>query len=662
MTQSTNKTMKQIEYLANLLLLYKQAYYYGDPLVTDAEYDRLEDDLRSLCPSHAVLAMVGAPVPPDNMLEKAEHLMPMGSQSKVNTVQEFRSWYAKNKVQSIHVSLKGDGGSAGAYFQDGKLIQIITRGDGAFGEDITFNGVRFKGIPLWLESEGRPFTGSVRFEGMLTLADWEIADPTKATNARNAGNGIMRRKSGEQAQLITAFAFDIIEIIDGTEVQWPSEDAKTQRLIDLGFNVLENASFTEVDEAIAYFESVTRRRKSLPVMIDGVVFKINDVAAQKTLGIADGRPKGQVSWKFEAEGAETILTACEITGGHTGSLIPNARFNPVEIGGTTVSNASLANFDEIARLDIAIGDSIFVVKANDIIPKVIEVLHRPADRKPIVKPQGCPFCGGSVGHKAKADGEDGVMLVCLNPDCSAKTAGKIQRWISSLDIQGIGDAVLEALIDQMGVQDPADLYALHTQPAKLAALVINAEKALCLGEKRASSILEAIDAKRQLRLDQFLGSMGLFYLGKRRVELMTKAAKGELDTVEQWQSGRLRDAAFAKLVGVPEVGAQIQNGIDAASDLITRLQANGVRLTAQQKPDTSGMTTVCITGKLPSGKKKADYFAALEAQGILLVDDVAKGLDYLVMADPSASSTKSMKAVKLGIKIISEDQLVAMCN
>jgi DNA ligase (NAD+) len=648
--------------LANKILRAKQAYYFSDsPFLTDEEYDQLENQLRVLEPSHPVLAMVGAPVPKGNTLQEAEHLMPMGSQSKVNTESEFRTWWTKSGIKSIHASLKGDGGSVGCYYQDGRLIQAITRGDGIVGEDITANVARFKGVPLWLSSANGLFNGSVRFEGILTVMDWKIADPTQAKNPRNAGNGIMRRKNGDQSDLITAYAFDIIEYVDGVEFNWETEEDKTKRLVELGFNVLENETFTNVEGAIAYFDSVTERRSGLNTWIDGVVFKSNDVAHQKSLGVADGRPRGQVSWKFQSEGAQSVLIGFEITGGHTGALIPNARFKPVEIGGTTVTNASLANFDEVARLDIAVGDTVWVRKSNDIIPQITHVISRAANRDPIVKPTSCPFCSAGVAHKAKSDGEDGVALVCINPNCPKKTAGKIQRWISSLDIQGIGDAVLDAMVDQMDVHDAGDLYALHKSIDRLAALVINTEKGVALGEKRAVSILASIDNKRRLSLDQFLGSLGITYLGKRRVEIMMTAAQGDLDSLDQWQAGRLADAEFAKKVGVPEVGAQVQYGIDSVTGLIAKLLANGVEITSRQKQDTTGLKTVCISGKLPSGKKKSDYAAPLQAKGYLLIDEVGKGLDFLVLADPTSSSTKSVKATKLGVEIISEDRLVEMC-
>lgn len=648
--------------LAGRLLQAKQAYYYAEPIMSDAEYDSLEDKLRQVSPSHPVLAIVGAPIPAGNMLTSAFHRMPMGSQSKVNTEAEFRTWFTKNSIRSVHASVKGDGGSCAAYYTDGKLVQAITRGDGHEGEDITENVARFKGVPLLVSTGGVPFNGSVRFEGILTIADWFIADPAQSKNPRNAGNGIMRRKNGNQANLITAFAFDITETVDGDLVEFTTEDEKIRRLKSIGFNVLHGETFTDVNGAIAFFDHIAETRSSLPHWIDGVVLKCNDVASQKALGIADGRPKGQVAWKFLAEGAETVLQGYEITGGHTGALIPNARFKPVEIGGTTVSSASLANYDEVSRLDIAVGDTIWVSKQNDIIPKVTRVIHRPQGRVAISKPHECPFCGSGVAQKTKSDGEDGVILVCVNPDCSKKTGGKIQRWISSLDIQGIGDAVLDALIDRLNIMDAGGLYALHKRRADLATLVINEERGLCLGEKRAEAILEAIEQKRALSLPQFLGSLGLYYLGKRRVEILMQSAGGDLDALAQWQSGILRNADFAKKVGIPEVGQLVQDGIDSVSDLIVKLMTNGVTIVKSEKAETNCNRSVCISGKLPSGKKKSDYFEPLKAKGILLVDDVAKGLDFLVLADPTSTSTKSTKALKLGVNVISEDGLMALIS
>lgn len=657
--------MTRIEVLRYSILKAKHAYYYSDkPIISDQEFDALELELSKLSPNDPVLLMVGSPVPKDSILTKALHAMPMGSQNKVNSEEEFKKWFEKNQVEKIHASLKADGGSAAAYYKNGWIEKVVSRGDGEVGEDITQNALHFQGLPTNIVTKNGGFTGAVRFEVILTIENWSKVDPEKSKNPRNAGNGIMGRKNGSQSNLLTVFAFDLDETDNNEQVVWKTETEKSERLTDLGFNVVQNKTFATVVEAVDYFEHVDQVRSTLPFWIDGVVFKIDNVQKQRELGVSGGCPKGQVAWKFASVGAESVLESVEISGGHTGGLYPTAKFRPVEIGGTTVSSASLANFDEIERLDLAVGDSIFVVKANDIIPKIIKVTHRPPTRQAIEPPSVCPFCGGEVAKKQNSTGEDGVHLVCKNADCDKKSVGKLKRWITSLDILGIGDVLLESLVERFNLQDAADLYTLKDRIDELVDLVTNTDRDLRLGLKRATTILEEIERKRTLSLSQFLGSLGLDYLGKRRVEIMVKAANGHLSTLEDWQSGKLRDQQFAESVGVPGIGSQVQSGIDANKTLIERLLASGVvcepELVAENN-NTVPEKTVCISGVLPSGKKKANYKEPLKNAGYTLVDDVKKGLNFLVLADPASTSAKAKKAQKLGIQIISENDLIDLC-
>jgi DNA ligase (NAD+) len=655
--------MSRITQLRNEILKAKQAYYYGrDPLFTDREYDALEDELRKLAPEDPVLKLVGAPVPPDGMLTKASHRIPMGSQSKVNSIDEFRTWHEKSNGAELHGSVKGDGASAAAYYENGRLTQCISRGDGSVGEDVTANALKFKGLPAYVADGERGFNGAVRVEVILTVADWGIVDPARSKNPRNAGTGIMGRKNGYQAELLTAFAFDLDE--EGRE--FATESEKTDRLAELGFVVIRHQLCKTTDEAVAFFEQIARQRDDLPIWIDGVVLKINDLAAQRALGVTSGRPKGQVAWKFDSSGAETTLIGVNVSGGHTGALIPNAELEPVEIGGTTVKSASLANYGEVERLGLAVGDRVWVIKANDIIPKVVRVTEQGAERRPISAPTACPFCGGSVGRRKNTGGDEGVVIECQNEECPKKSIGKIKRWISSVDIQGIGDSVRMALVEQLEMEDAADLYLLRNKKDALAALVINQDKDIRLGEKRAATILEGIDARRELTLPEFLGSLGIDRLGKRRAELMMQAVPGELDTLADWRASKLRQAEFAEKAGVPNTGAAIQDGLDGMAGLIDRMLAAGV-IVNEWKPrsvvaDDSAAPpkTVCITGKLPSGKKKSDYAAQLEAAGYRLVDSVDASLDFLVLADADSSSSKAQKARKLNVTLISEEDLRRM--
>ena len=706
-----------VEALRDRILRAKHAYYCSaSPIMSDAEYDALEDQLRALAPDDPVLALVGSPVPPDSILSKARHAIPMGSQSKVNSEAEFRTWAQKAEGGLLHASLKGDGASAAAYYENGLLRRVISRGDGEVGEDISANALRFKGLPAWAGCGAVGFSGAVRFEVILSVADWTAIDPGRSKNPRNAGNGIMGRKNGEQSEYLSAYAFDLEEIVDGAPRSFVSEADKARRLESLGFMLMPQKLCQDVEEAVRYYRTVVSEREQLPFWIDGVVFKIDNLAVQQRLGQIGGRPKGQVAWKFDSSGAETELIGVVISGGHTGAIIPTGQLRPVDIGGTTVSSVSLVNFDEISRLDIAIGDTVWVIKANDIIPKIVRVSTRPAHRQPIQLPSRCPFCAGAVGWRINSSGEEGAVLECKNAACPKKSTGKIDRWISSLDILGIGDVVLAALRSQLQIEDAADLYRLRENFSALAAISLHAERDLRLGEKRARSILEAIEAKRHLSLSQFLGSLGIEHLGQRRVELMCASAKGELGTLDDWRAGKLRDPRVAEAAGVPNMAQRIQDDIDAMAPLIDKMLAHGVRIISSDaarasgnaasasgdatsasgdaasasgdatsasgdaaidgtrgaadgstadtdakveggRPDGDGRRTICISGKLPSGRKKSDYAVPLKSAGYLLVDEVRQGLDILVLADPDSTSAKAQKAIKLGIRIIGERQL-----
>jgi DNA ligase (NAD+) len=662
----------RIASLRDQILRAKHAYYNrNDPIMSDAEYDALEDALRLLSPDDPVLAIVGAPVAPDSMLTKARHAIPMGSLSKVNSEAEFRAWWVKSGATGAQASLKMDGASAAAYYHDGRLMQVISRGDGVVGENITSNAVRFKGLPSWVgevrDGTMTGFSGAVRFEVVLTVADWGLVDPERRKNPRNAGAGIMGRKNGHQSDLLSTYAFDIDETRDGTAVRFLSEQEKITRLAQLGFTVIPHRHCNTPDDVVAYFREVTEERDALAMWIDGAVVKLDDLALQQTLGVTSGRPKGQIAWKFDSSGAETRLRDVVISGGHTGALNPIAELEPVEIGGTTVTSASLANFDEIARLDVAIGDMVWVIKANDIIPKIVRVTEQAMDRRPIPVPTVCPFCAGPVGRRVVQSGAEGAMLLCQSPTCPEKALGKLKRWIKSLEIDGIGDSVLDALVSTFGIEEPSGLYRLRERQEALADLVINQDKGIRLGARRAQSIVTAIEATRTLSLSAFLGSLGVDGLGKRRAEMMIGAAQGTLDTLADWRAGQLADGAFAAQVGVPNTGAALQSRVDALGDVIDALLAAGVVVESAvglgskgEQADEVALPTVCVSGKLPSGRKKADYAEPLARAGYALVDEVGKGLSVLVLADPDSTSAKAEKARKLGVRIVGEAELQRM--
>jgi DNA ligase (NAD+) len=282
-------------------------------------------------------------------------------------------------------------------------------------------------------------------------------------------------------------------------------------------------------------------------------------------------------------------------------------------------------------------------------------------RNSIPEPTECPFCGGEVGRNQTLSGE-GAITMCLNPQCPAKSDLKIRSWVKKTEILGIGDSVRHALREQLGVNTPADLYKLGTEiPVETMREIIVSEGSK-LGNN-ADHIVDEINKKRQLPLHIFLGSLGIQSLGRREVAIAMEKAPGELDTLDDWRSGKLRDAGLRDRLNAQNKGLTWADGIDGMSDIIDALLANGVSIdTAIPEPEPSGNMTICITGKLPSGKKKGDYREPLAQMGYTLVDKVSKDLGKLVVADPSNQTSKLVKAQKYGVEIITEDELVRICN
>lgn len=668
-----------------------QAYYYADPFLDDAQYDALKDELRKLCPGDERLARVGAPVPKDTLLKRVKNQGFMGSLRKVDTREELTAWYEKSGAQSsggakILVQLKADGGSLALYYRHGNLIQALTRGgDDGVGEDITANAIHMAGVPTSLPQDTNVM---IRGECVLMVKDWRAVDPEEKSNPRNVGNGIMRRLDGQNSEKLTFLAFDAEPLGTTLPDEVTSEAQKSKMLAALGFTVLRNVLTNNIEQALAVFDGVAASRAGLDFWIDGVVFKIDNLGLQKTLGITDNRPKGQMVMKFEAEGEITTLERVELTVGHIGAIIPTGKITPVRIGGTTVSSVLLNNFDEIEALGLAVGDDVKVIKAKDIIPKIVAVVSRPKGRQPIPVPTTCPVCGGAAGRRvniAKGDkaGEEGAVIECKNSGCAARSTARLKTWITKLDIQGIGDEVLSALIEKMGIKTPADLYRLASDTAKMQTfpqLIVGAGK---LGIKRAEAIVRQIRDKKTMPLNVFLGSLGIPMLGRRRAELVMEAAPGVFDQLEDWIYPE-KLLAMADKIGIKNMVHAIVNGIAAFRDEIDDLvqyvtfvgPTGNLGPSEDLPPENDELVTegdgpfdgyvICFTGKIEKtdegGKRYTrDRMQKLVVEGGGKVsDDVRAGVTHLVQASKDSVSSKSAKAKKLGVALMSEADFFAM--
>lgn len=620
----------------------KQAYYLGgNPVMSDEAYDLLEAELGKICPDSPILKMVGPPMPKDSQLRKVEHSRPMGSQEKIHTVDEMNAWAASRGESEFHASFKADGGSIAAYYKNGMLDQVLTRGSGKMGEDITAGAYCFRGLPAKLSG---PFNWAVRCEAVLTVDDWKELDPQMESNPRNIANGILGRLDGSGSDSITALAFDV----DGTGAE--TEEEKEKMLQSEGFLTPESVNGS-LDAVINFYKKTMQSRQAdkLPYWIDGVVVKLHSVSRQAELGETNGRPKGQVAWKFPAVGEETTLLEVQWEVGATGAITPVGSIVPVRIGGTTVSRVSLSNPELISALGLTIGARVLVVKAGEIIPQISKVIGSTNTKVQI--PTTCPVCAAGVIKKSNVDGSKTAVLYCGNQSCNGKKVGKILRWSGSRDILGLGEAVVRAMLDSGLADNVADI--LELEPNQIKNLQLSSK--VTMGEKRAEGVCREIREKTaSMSLPEFLGSFGTRGLGVRKASLMIRG-NPELINIERWFDGSLLDATFAAAAGVPKSGVQIYEGLKEEESIIRRCLERTSIVAGPKKDNTK--KTLCITGSLPSGKKKHEYESPLGAVGISLVDDVSKGLDYLVVSNPEVETGKTKKARKLGIKIISEEDM-----
>jgi DNA ligase (NAD+) len=678
-----------------------QVYYNsGSHFVDDSVYDGWKKELLKLDPNDERHHRVGAPVGTDNFGKKVTHRHPMGSLDNVMNAEEFLAWHAKMAAQfanpeelTYNVSFKMDGGSVALYYRNGELECAATRGDGTNGEEITANAIRFQDVPRYVNlprkdtwgdvttgkhPSGEPFTGSVRGEVMLFNEDWKTLDPDMTSNPRNLGNGMTRRSSGEHSEHLHFVAFRLYneagKPFDFTDERRETESGMLLTLMKMGFKPVFCRRECSAANVLAIYQRMqglpitepadgkgivsVQRREDLPFEIDGLVIKTESLLFQEKLGEVSNRPRAQIAFKFPPLGAETVLESVEWTIGHTGAIIPTANLNPVKVGGVTVSRALLCNMAEIKRLGVAIGDLVRVVRRGDVIPKIVGVSIPSAFGQKIEAPKKCPACGGKIGKRKSVNDTDSVMLYCLNPACTAQALGKIKTWVKKLDIQGLGDVYLEQLYEtrmsdhQRLLATAADLYRLHN-PAEQSFF-----KGV-LGEARVPKILEEIEKKKELTLENFLGSLGIDGLGRSRVTIVREKDPGQFDTLEDWLSGKL--VSRAKEAGLPNTAEPIYQRIKDNIPLINQLIANGVKVIYKDLPRPAylkeGFMTFLITGALSQPKQV--FYDKIAHAGHNFVTDYKKGVTHLVTADKNSQSSKMKKALKDGCVIMDEAELLA---
>lgn len=630
-------TRARIDELAGRVERYRASYYKGHPAISDAAFDALEDELRDLDPTHLVLAKVGSGELVSEW-QKARHEIPMGSLNKAVSEDELRAWLArcdellaKDGVGAIGADLfvaeKLDGISIEVIYRDGKMVDAITRGDGEWGERITANVARMKGVPAKIKDR---HSMSVRGEIILRISDLKKHFPG-VTSPRNMAAGASKRFDGSGAEHCTVLFYDVAD-----HLNFPSETEKFAFLRTLGFATPRTAH-GGIDDALALYKRYAADvRASLDYEIDGLVIYANSLHAQALLGEVNHRPRGAVAFKFASPAKVTTVLDIRWDTGASGRVTPVAIVAPVELAGAMVQRASLHNAANVRALGISVGDEALVSRRNDVIPYVEEVVERRGT--PAEPPTRCPVCDATLSI-------EGEYLVCRNNACRAVVEGRIQNWISAVGALEWGDKLVEQLVEAKLVKEPADLYKLTVKD------IASLDRR---GEKSATKCLDQLKSRLPITLPVFIAALGMDSFALQTAKLLVAAG---FNTIE-----KMLAATQDQLAGISGLGplkaASIVRGLKAREDEIHRLLAAGIVPVLPQEEGALAGMSLCFTGS--STLSRPELTRLVESKGGRVLAAVTKELQYLVIADPASTSSKAVKARKLGTKLITEEELMAM--
>lgn len=639
--QQNNEKLLRVKELEILIKKYQDSYYNGEAEISDAEFDSLWDELKLLDPENSILHKVGAD---SGNFNKVNHIMPMGSQEKAANPEQFYSWAKKHIYDSYLVEYKLDGASLELQYKNGKLQCAVTRGDGVIGDDITTNAKKMNGVMIAITKHGVPvdFTGGIRGEVIMTHDVHKNYFADKA-NCRNAANGLMKRKDGSGSEYLKLIVYDAL----ATEGLSPfsNEQEKIQWLKDCGFNTVEVKICNTPEAVVEYRSSVMEIRKNLDFDIDGLVIKENVIDKEDAKRT---RPDKQIAFKFSLEEAISVLREVEwsLNGG---TYTPVAIFDEVELNGTTVQRASLANPDTMKNLGIKIGSKVVVVKRGEIIPKIESVLHdETCKESEIVIPSNCETCGTSLVN-------EGTRLYCPNKNCSKRVLHQLLKWVQVVDIRDLGETLVNSLFEKKVVQSISDIYKLTVET--LTPFFLNEES--IAAEKKslgAEKVIKSIENHKNISLEAFVAGFDIEGIGETTVEKLVAAGFNSLE--------KLLNASvdeIASVYGFAEIMAKtFVYGLKENAEEMKNLSSTFVNIIKKEAGALSGKS-FCFTGELVT-MKRADAENLVKNAGGSCKSSVTKDLSYLVTNDTSSGSSKNVKAAKLGIPIISEKEFLQMIN
>jgi DNA ligase (NAD+) len=657
------KAVARTSELRELLERYNYRYHaLDDPEVPDAEYDRLMLELRALetqfpqlqAPDSPTMRVGAAPISAFGAVKHRVAMLSLDNAFSDDEVRDFdrRIHERLSQTGAIRYSAepKLDGLAISARYENGAFVQGATRGDGETGEDITQNLRTIKALPLKLRGGTVPRVLEVRgevfmpFEGFKRFNEEAAARGEKSfINPRNAAAGSLRQLDPRMtaARPLDLFIYGI-GVIEGGELP-PRHSETLKELRRLGFKICPQSTVVEsIEGCLEYYREMGAARSSLPYQIDGVVYKVDDVDLQRRLGFISRAPRWAIAHKFPAEEALTVVRGIEFQVGRTGALTPVARLEPAFVGGVTVSNATLHNMDELTRKDVRVGDTVVIRRAGDVIPEVARVLlERRVNPAALIElPSKCPVCGSPVVRE-----DDQAVARCSGGRiCAAQRKGEIQHFASrrAMDIQGLGDKLVEQLVDGNWVRTPADLFSL--QSAQLAAL----ER---MGEKSAQKLQSAIENAKHTTLPRFLYALGIRDVGEATALALAQYFR---------ELAKLRVAEVDEIQRVPDVGPVVAKQVAAYfrdadnAAMVDRLLAAGITWPPPKPLSASAAQrdkTFVLTGTLES-LTRDEATEAIVLRGGKVSGSVSKKTDYVVAGAEAGSKLK--KAEQLGVPVLDE--------
>jgi len=659
---------KKLEALREKIRHHEYRYYVlDDPEISDAEFDRLMSELNKLEAEHPELIHPDSPTQrvggkPREGFQKAAHSSPMLSLDNTYSEDELRNWERRvhelsgRKDIDYVCELKLDGMSLALRYEDAQLVRGITRGDGATGEDVTLNVRTVRSIPLSIRKDelkqaGIPATFEVRGEMLMPLAAFKKMNEEREqkglsqfANPRNATAGTVRQLEPSITAERRLDYFTYMLLVNGRT--YFDHHSKTLAALEAaGFKVNRTRKLAKNFADIwKFIEREETKRETLPYEIDGIVIKVDRTALQDELGYTGKAPRWAIAYKYAARGGITQIEDILVQVGRTGKLTPVAALKPVPIGGTTVSRATLHNLDEIERLGVKIGDWVEVERGGDVIPKVTRVVEdkdHPRGHKQFHMPELCPVCGTKV---VRTEGE--VDYRCVNANCPAKLRETILHFASRgvMNIDGMGDALVNQLTDRGLVKNVADIYQLTKDD------LLQLER---MGEKSAQNVLDEIEASKKLPLERVIYGLGIRFVGERTAQFLAEHF-GSMEA--------LMNASADELEEVNEVGPRIAQSMaeffsePKNRELVKRLHQSGLTFTGKKKQrgTTLAGKTFVLTGTL-AHYSRDQAKKLIEDAGGRVSASVSKKTDYVVAGADAGS--KLDKAKELGVNVIDEKEM-----